>query len=72
MSDNICPVHKDDDLICGIAVRIEHDLLLNKIVSAREVISHITGIINGLYDLGKKSKLLAIQETAQAWIDGNQ
>ena len=28
---NVCPVHNEDDLICGVAVNLEEDLLRKKI-----------------------------------------
>ena len=35
MSGNICPVHKDDDLVCGIAVHLERQLLVDEILDLK-------------------------------------
>ena len=35
MSENICPVHKENDLVCGIAVGLEQDILRNKILDLK-------------------------------------
>lgn len=34
----ICPVHKDEDLVCGVAARLEEDLLLKRITDLEDAV----------------------------------